>query len=120
MPGGRPTKYRREMCEVAEAFLSEGYSKEALAGNLRIAKDTLYRWIEEHGQFSDAIKRGEAAGQVMWETMGLDGAQGKIEGFNAAAWIFNMKNRHGWRDKQEVTGGGGVALVINVVKHGEK
>lgn len=38
-----------------------------------------------------------------WEKIGLFGAKGEIEGFNAASWIFNMKNRfrEDWRDKQE-------------------
>jgi len=36
-----------------------------------------------------------------WELIGMNGAKGEIQGFNAASWIFNMKNRYkdNFRDK---------------------
>ena len=104
MPAGRPTKYKKEYCQKAEEFLSQGYSQEAFAGQLGITEQTLYNWLDKHPAFFESVKKGVAVGRKFWEEMGIDRARGKIDGFNSAAWIFNMKNRHGWRDKQEVSG----------------
>ena len=102
MTAGRPTKYKSEYCDLVIEKMSQGYSKEAVAGFIGIAKDTLYNWIKAHKEFSDAIKRGEMLSQVFWEELGLVGTtEGK--NFNATAWIFNMKNRFNWRDKQDIT-----------------
>lgn len=118
MPAGRPTKYRVEYCEIAEQVLSEGYSQAVLAGRLGVDEDTITAWKAKHPRFLGAIKRGLLKGQDMWETMGMNGARGKIDGFNSASWIFNMKNRFSWRDKQEISGEDGGALQINIIKHG--
>ena len=120
MPAGRPSKYTKDMCEVAERVLGEGYSQEVLAGELGVIPETVSEWKKEHPEFSVAIKKGKIAGQKMWERLGLAGAAGKVVGFNSASWIFNMKNRYGWRDKVEHTGEDGGPIVVQVVKHSEE
>lgn len=82
--------------------MSEGYSKQALAGKLGISRDTLYEWGKAHKEFSDTIKAGEAQSLMYWEQVGIDGMMGKIKGFRPAVWIFVMKNRFGWRDNVAV------------------
>lgn len=98
---GAPTKYKKAYCKEAIVLLSKGYSKEALAGHLSVSKQTLYTWMEKHDDFVDAIKEGETKSLLFWETMGIGGAMGKIDKFNVTSWIFNMKNRHGWKDKSD-------------------
>jgi len=100
---GRPTKYKPEMCQQLIDAMEEGLSKEAASAAIGISKDTLYRWAESKPEFSDAIKQGEQLSRLFWERIGLKGLKGEIPGFNATTWIFNMKNRHGWRDKQDMT-----------------
>ena len=104
MPAGRPTKYDPAFCQVVIDEMAKGLSKEAVAGHLRISKQTLYNWAEEHSEFLDAINEGELASLYFWEKLGVMGAAGKVVNFNATAWVFNMKNRAGWRDKIEQTG----------------
>ena len=111
----RPTKYRKEMCQELIDSMSEGFSKEATAAKLGISKDTLYRWDKEHPEFSDAIKEGEIKSQLFWEEIGMDGMRGKIQGFNATTWIFNMKNRHNWTDKKEVSGPDGGDIPVRFI-----
>jgi hypothetical protein len=95
------------MCAKAVEFMSQGFSKEAFAGELGVCARTIYNWAENNPEFLQAIKDGEAASIRFWESLGRRGSSGEIPGFSAAAWIFNMKNRAGWRDKMEHTGEGG-------------
>ena len=108
MTAGRPTKYKPEMCQKAIDFMTQGYSKEATAAHLDISEDSLYEYIKKHPEFSEAIKEGSLKSRLWWEKLGMGGAAGKLAGFNATAWIFNMKNRHNWKDKIEtdITSGG--------------
>jgi hypothetical protein len=48
------------------------------------------------------LKAARAQGVHLWETMGMAGAAGKLKNFNPSAWIFNVKNRLGWKDRQEL------------------
>lgn len=109
MPAGRPTIYDPAMCETAVEYLAQGHSPTALAGRLGVARTTVYRWVEEHEEFRDAVKTGEALGAQWWEDRLKAIATG--EDGNAAAAIFGLKNRarHDWRDtmRQEHTGANG-------------
>ena len=109
-PGGRPTKYKPEYCQQLIDFMSDGFSLEAFAGKVSVTKDTVYQWRDKYPEFSDSIKVGFAKCRVFWEDMGKKGLfTDKEEKFNATVWIFNMKNRFGWRDQQsvELSGPGG-------------
>ena len=112
---GRPTKYKKEMCQQAINFMSKGYSKDATCAHLKISVDTMYQWIKKNEEFSEAIKEGQLQSLMFWETLGTSGAMGKISGFNSASWIFNMKNRHGWRDKREGDNNNDVENLINAL-----
>lgn len=81
-------------------FMAEGLSFEAFAGHVRVHKDTLYNWEKLFPEFSEAKKLGFSRNLEFWERMGVNGAMGKIDKFNVTTWIFNMKNRHRWRDQQ--------------------
>ena len=52
--------------------MEKGYSKDSVAGMLRISRDTLYRWIKEYPDFSDTIKLGEELSRVWWEKQAID------------------------------------------------
>ena len=82
--------------------MTQGYSTTALAGHLGVSRSTLYLWMEEHPEFSDAVKEGMAASAIWWEDCLRDNAS-KGEG-NATAAIFGLKNRASddWRDKRDV------------------
>lgn len=56
----------------------------------------------------DATRRG----RLFWEQVGIDGTLGAIDGFNANSWKFNMQNRHGWGERQQLehTGKDGGAI----------
>jgi len=56
--------------------------------------------LEDSDEFRRTVKSGQDLCQVWWERQGrkmTTGADG-----NATVWIFNMKNRFSWHDKQQV------------------
>jgi len=123
MPGGRPTSYKPEMCDIAIELMAKGASKVEVCAAIGISKETLYQWCNPESDyynkaFSDAIKTGMALCQAWWERVGREfmfNEDGK-NGLNSAVWIFNMKNRFrdDWMDvhKSEITGNNGSPLNI--------
>jgi hypothetical protein len=110
---GRPTTYNPDYCEQVGKFLAEGYSLGAFAGSIGVARSTVYKWAEEHPEFSDAVKTGQAGSQFWWEKRNREFAA-TGEG-NATAIIFGLKNRAAddWRDKQELEHTGQLTVNVN-------
>lgn len=61
---GRKGKYEEWLTEDAlkrvEGWARDGLSDEQICKNMRISKDTFYRWVNTFAEFSDALKRGKA------------------------------------------------------------
>ena len=110
---GRPTKYKPEYCETVVRLMSQGVSKEEVCYDpeegIGISYQTFLTWQKEHPEFLEAVKDGERASAAWWQKTGRTAVLGGIDGFNATAYVFNMKNRFGWADKvqQEVSGPNG-------------
>lgn len=106
---GRPTKYKPEMCQAVIDVGASGGTLAQMASEIGITRETLRQWCKENETFSCAVKEGTDLAQAWWEKKGQEATFGGVDGFNATAWIFNMKNRFkdDWRDKQEreLTGG---------------
>lgn len=66
-------------------------------------ENTILKMMKDHPEDCppEEIERAKAEGCMVWEKMGMAGAMGKLPNFSASSWIFNMKNRLGWKDKQE-------------------
>lgn len=79
----------------------EGCSDVEIRAAFGISDDLWYRWIAEDEEFSRTYKAAKAACHAKWEEMGRKMAFGQVDG-NPTTWIFNMKNRFNWRDKQDV------------------
>lgn len=131
---GRPTLYKPEYAELAFKFCLLGATNEKLAEFFDVATSTVSLWMVEHDAFSDAIKRGrvqadaEVAHALYHRAKGYSHAAVKIfadaktgaqqvvdytEHYppdTAAAFIW-LKNRAGWKDKQEITGADGKDLI---------
>jgi hypothetical protein len=99
---GRPTDYNKKYCNQIIRWMGQGNSITGFAGKIGVSKDTIYEWIKVHPEFSDSIKKGRAKTVKFLEQVGTLGMMGKIPNFNAAAWIFTMKNKLGWADKLTV------------------
>ena len=110
--GGRPTDYKPEYCQKLIEHGREGLSFDTFSAVVGVTRQTLYNWLKVHPEFERAKKEYEDVCKLWWEKAGNAMAVGKLQG-NATTWIFNMKNRFGWRDKVEVDNGGKVEVTIN-------
>lgn len=90
-----PKDWKKLLKECASEGGSATEARVAL-GIGRSAWDTLQADSKE---FQTAVKEAEALCQSWWERLGR--TLSKDGGGNSAIWIFNMKNRFGWRDKPE-------------------
>jgi len=105
---GRPTKYEDWMIDAILDKMAQGFSKEAMAGFLGITRETMNQWEKSNCHFSDALKRGVELSRIFWEQKGNDLMRDiylekgeSVSRGNASVWIFNMKNRFGWRESVE-------------------
>ena len=118
MAGGRPTDYDPAYCDEVVSFLAEGYSLAAFAGKIGVARSTVYKWADEHPEFSDAVKTGQAGAVFWWERRNKEFAE-TGEG-NATAIIFGLKNRASdeWRDVKatEISGPDGGPIAVAAQK----
>jgi hypothetical protein len=104
MPVGRPTKYDPKYCQMLIGHMAKGFSFESFAGRINTCPATIYKWANEFPAFSEAKELAYAKNLDFWEAAGIEGMWNEKEGrsLNASVWIFNMKNRHKWRDRQEI------------------
>lgn len=97
--------------------MTEGLGLESFGPKIGVHRDTLYEW-KKHQDFSDAIKKGQGAAFSFWEKVGRQMAIGKLQG-STAAWIFWMKARFGWKDRQEISGPNNQPLTMVIKKYEE-
>lgn len=107
---GRPSKYKPEFCEQLIEHMEAGLSFESFAGTLNVSKQTIYDWEKEHPAFLDAKEIAFEKSRLFWEKLGIEHIVNKSDSYgegqsqsrsiNASVYIFNMKNRFKWRDKQ--------------------
>lgn len=125
-PGGRPTEYKDEYCELATKFCLLGADDEDLARMFDVDVRTIYRWKDERPEFCQAIKAGkdiadaEVSSKLYHRARGYshnavkivaDAKTGSehvvpyVEHYppDTTACIFWLKNRQRakWRDKQD-------------------
>lgn len=97
---GQPTAYRPEYCEMVIEDMAQGYSLTAFAGKIRVSRDTVYEWIKQHADFSDAVNRARPARTRAYETRLMAARSGA----EAASAIFGLKNADPveWREVRSV------------------
>lgn len=111
---GRPMKSTKDFPdnwkELILNKMKEGASKKEIIADLNIGSQLFYDLIKRDEEFSNTIKRGEDLEEAWWLKKGRENLENK--GFNSVLWYMNMKNRFGWKDKQEKEEGQKTPLLI--------
>ena len=95
---GRPKKaFLDKYPTMLIKHMKTGLSFESFGAEIPCGKDLLYQWLKEYPEFSDAKKKGTSHSLKYWEQAGIHGMWAGQE-FNATVWIFNLRNRFGWRN----------------------
>lgn len=101
---GRPSEYHESYCEDVIAMGAAGKSRAQIAASLGVSRQTLYNWERAHPEFLDSMKYSHDLALAWWETAGQHNMT--RQGFNATAYIFQMKNRFredGYADRVDNT-----------------
>ena len=103
-PVGRPRTTVDDLPQDWEQIImdcgQEGGSAVEVRCMLGIAQSAWETLLEDSSDFRLTVKRAQDLCQVWWERQGRYMATG-ADG-NATVWIFNMKNRFSWHDKQQL------------------
>lgn len=98
MAGGRPSQYKEEYCAKVIELMRQGYPWECVAAELGYTVDCINEWARKYPEFGLAKKTGRALSLRWWIDKGRAGMESHSK-FNAAVWIFTMKNMFGWMDR---------------------
>jgi hypothetical protein len=116
----RPTKYNKSMLTAAGDYYHSHADHDdlvptaaGLACFLKVAKSTIYKWGDEHAEFSDMLDAIQAKQERMLASGGLGGT------FNAAITRL-MLAKHGYSEKQEITGADAGPLVVEITRFADK
>lgn len=109
---GRPTSYKPEYCQMLIDHMAQGYSYECFGATIDVARSTVFKWADDFPEFSDAKRIAFDKCLVFWEKLGIEHVltSKNAKSLNTGVWVFNMKNRFKWTDRQEITGQDGQAL----------
>lgn len=109
-----------EYCDKLVEVMGKGFSFEAFCGSIDISRKLGYLWLKAHPEFAEAKEIAGEANRYFWEREGIVGLQGNKDGhLNSSVWIFNMKNRHGWRDRTEIFGRDEGPIVLSNLTEGQ-
>jgi len=102
-PVGRPRTTTADLPddwhEIVRQCGQDGQSAVTIRCKLGIGMSAWETLLEDSEDFRETVKEAKALSEHWWEERGREMAMG-ADG-NATVWIFNMKNRFGWKDKTE-------------------
>lgn len=99
-------KYKPAMNQTVLDLMNEGASFNEVASKLGVSVRRFAEWRTGKCKsipqsFIDACNQGVDLAQAWWEKLGRE-AVTCDKPINVPIWIFNMKNRFGWRDSRQL------------------
>ena len=86
------------------SHLKKGYSEMSFLDVGYEEVENLAKELDEknkNNRYTKLIMQAKREGRLYCEKIGLEGISGEIQKFNGSAWMFLMKNRFGWKDKND-------------------
>lgn len=103
----KTSEERKAACERVCEHIMSGLSRDCFPD---ADWDTVERYIKEYPvDFPpEKIENAMRINRLFWEKTGVEGTLGKIQGFNATSYIFNMVNRfkEDWKNRNDTNIGG--------------
>jgi hypothetical protein len=119
-PVGRPSLYDPAYCDQAIELGKIGKSTEAIGAMLGVGTATLYRWMDEHPEFREAIGIAKDMELYWWEEQAQAYMVENKESdrLNSGIWARSMAARFPkkYREstKTEITGADGAPLLSGI------
>lgn len=101
---GRPSKLTEERQKTICDLIRAGNTRECAAGCAGIGRTTFFRWLEENGDFRDAVEKADADAEARNVMIIQKAAQAGT--WQAAARWLEARRPRDWqrRERTEVTG----------------
>lgn len=96
-----PPDWQEQIIELGK----QGGSKAEVMALLNLSRNAFYALLKRDEDFAHADEMRDVYAEAWWTRKGREMAVGEVDG-NTGAWVFNMKNRFGWRDRIDHTTGG--------------
>jgi hypothetical protein len=85
--------YDPSICEHVPGLYEGGKSDAEVAVAIGVAKQTLYRWMNEYPEFKEAVQYGRNIAETVFQEAGRKAALGHNKDVNHVCWLANMRNR---------------------------
>jgi hypothetical protein len=111
----RKAEYKPEYGDMLIAHRRKGGTLESFAGLIGVTRPTIYNWVERYPDFKEAKDIAQCAAAYFWKKVGIDGIQGKIQGFNARLWTLNYRNvmQPFWQEEARQRAADRVELILH-------
>ena len=93
-----PYKYKKQFAKDLPNMFKNGESVAEVCMQLGVSRDTFYYWVNNYEEFAEAYDMAKMYSEAWWSKLGRAGALGQSK-IQPTVWIFNMKNKFGWRDQ---------------------
>lgn len=109
-----PSNWKEMVYDMASKGMSDVEIRAAFCmSGKRVNVEMFYVLKEKDVEFSETIKNSRILCEAWWLTAARKALRAKQ--FQAAVWYMNMKNRFGWRDKQEVEHSGNINVGLQTL-----
>lgn len=90
---GRPSKYQPRFCQLLVEHCRQGGSFESFAPTAGVAISTLYEWLTDHADFSEARKAGQGYLHKFYEELGRMLATGQLRRLKSEEPVLDAKGK---------------------------